>query len=221
MAPTMKKQGSLFMGICGLVLPYKNRQEYPPRFEGKSRIEDYGALFNSIEINSTLYKLPRLTTLASKRQCVGDEFRFTFKLWKQISHSPALNFEQRDLEQYFEIIAGADTNSGCILVQFPPSVKSPQFENVKLILSSLQEINQNKWAVAVEFRNASWYTKRTYDLRNRYNVALVYHDKNGNQTPQQELDANLIYLRFHGPDGNYKGSYDQDFLYEYASYIND
>ena len=30
-----------------------------------------------------------------------------------------------------------------------------------------------------------------------------------------------MYVRFHGPTGNYRESYVDDFLYEYASYINE
>jgi uncharacterized protein YecE (DUF72 family) len=29
----------------------------------------------------------------------------------------------------------------------------------------------------------------------------------------------LVYLRFYGPSGNYKGSYGESFLHEYASYV--
>ena len=29
----------------------------------------------------------------------------------------------------------------------------------------------------------------------------------------------LVYLRFYGPSGNYKGSYSESFLHEYASYV--
>ena len=31
----------------------------------------------------------------------------------------------------------------------------------------------------------------------------------------------FVYLRFHGPGGSYRGSYEEDFLYEYAGYIKD
>lgn len=215
----MHMNGSLYLGTSGLVLPYKNRQAYPLEFEGKSRLSVYGTLFNSIEINSIFYKLPRLATVEQWSSSVGEDFRFTFKLWKQISHSPALNFDAADLEKYFQVIAGAEQNRGCILVQFPPSVKVPLFNNVASLLSNMQELNENNWPVAVEFRSPAWYSERTYELLNQYNMAMVYHDKSGSQSPHQQLEADHIYLRFHGPGGNYRGSYDQGFLYEYAGYV--
>ncbi len=51
-------QPALFMGTSGMVLPYKNMSFYPDEFLGKSRLEVYSLLNNSIEINSTFYKIP-------------------------------------------------------------------------------------------------------------------------------------------------------------------
>lgn len=207
------------MGTSGLVLPYKNRQAYPAAFEGRSRLGVYGALFNSIEINSIFYKLPKPSTVAQWSASVGDEFRFTFKLWKQITHNKGLDFERTDIEKFFGTIAGAGDKKGCVLVQFPASIKVSSFEKLERMLSCIQDYNKGQWPLALEFRSDSWYTAPVYQLLNVYGATMVYHDKAGSNSPQPELDAGHIYLRFHGPDGNYKGSYDQGLLYEYAGYI--
>ncbi|WP_162903269.1 DUF72 domain-containing protein [Taibaiella koreensis] len=209
----------LYLGTSGLVLPYKNRQAYPLSLEGKSRLNIYGTLFNSIEINSIFYKLPKASTIGQWVLSVGGDFRFTFKLWKEITHSPNLEFDQAALEQYFEVITGAGNNPGCILIQFPASVRYPMLKKVASLLSELQLINHDRWSVAVEFRSPSWYCEPTYDMLNTYNTAMVFHDKSGSASPHPELYAPHTYLRFHGPEGNYKGSYDQGFLFEYAGYI--
>jgi uncharacterized protein YecE (DUF72 family) len=215
----MSETGSLYLGTSGLVLPYRNRQDYPPELEGQSRIAVYGKFFNSIEVNSIFYKLPRTATVAQWAGSVGKDFRFTFKLWKQITHSPGLNFSEPDLDQYFKVIDGAGEKRGSILVQFPASVKPPLFKKVDSLLANLQERNLGQWAIAVEFRSSLWYTGQTYDMLNAYNAAIVFHDKSDSESPQPELDASNVYLRFHGPGGNYKGSYDQGLLYEYAGYV--
>jgi uncharacterized protein YecE (DUF72 family) len=51
---------------------------------------------------------------------------------------------------------------------------------------------------------------------------MVLHDIPASATPQiaDEFDKH-VYLRFHGPNGGYKGSYPDDFLYEYAQYIKE
>ncbi|GGH35223.1 hypothetical protein GCM10007423_26690 [Dyadobacter endophyticus] len=211
----------LYLGTSGLVLPYKNSQAYPAAFEGWSRLRIYGTLFNSIEINSTFYKLPKASTITQWSSSVGDHFQFTFKLWKQITHNKSLQFEQPDLEKFFEVIDGANDKQGCILVQFPASVKQVLFGKVESLLNGIQKVNQRNWPIAVEFRDHSWYNEQTYELLNAYSATIVYHDKAGSTSPQPTLDAGHIYLRFHGPGGNYKGSYDQGLLFEYAGYISE
>jgi uncharacterized protein YecE (DUF72 family) len=214
----MHKRGKLYLGTSGLVLPFKNRNAYPPHMEGLSRLEIYGTLFNSIEINSIFYKLPKHSTVKQWADSVGDTFRFTFKLWKQITHCPGLNFDPGDLDKYFEVIEGAGSKSGCILVQFPPSIKFEQIDQLALLLSSLQARNTNNLSLAVEYRNASWYVPQTYELLQQLNASMVDHDKLGSPSPHVDLNTDHTYLRFHGPGGNYKGSYDEGFLYEYAGY---
>jgi uncharacterized protein YecE (DUF72 family) len=50
---------------------------------------------------------------------------------------------------------------------------------------------------------------------------MVQHDLPASAAPIMETEAGFIYLRFHGPNGGYRGSYTDDFLQEYAYYIND
>lgn len=207
------------MGTSGLVLPYKNRQEYPPAMEGWSRLRVYGTFFNSIEVNSIFYKLPRPATIAQWSESVSGNFRFTFKLWKQITHNKALDYDEADIEKFFHAIQPAGPRKGCILVQFPGSVKPALFRKVESLLASLRQANTEDWAIAVEFRSNEWYKEPVYELLNEYGAAMVFHDKAGSVSPHTELNQAHIYLRFHGPDGNYKGSYDQGMLYEYAGYI--
>lgn len=209
----------LFMGTSGLVLPFKNRQEYPPEFEGWSRLRVYGVLFTSIEVNSIFYQLPRPSTVIQWNESVPANFRFTFKLWKQITHSRALAFDQANIDAFFEVIAEADGRKGCILVQFPASVKPTLFKRLESLLGGIRQANTSDWPVALEFRDPAWYKEPVYELLNAYGAAMVYHDKAGCASPHQELEASHVYVRFHGPEGNYKGSYDQGLLYEYAGYI--
>lgn len=167
----------LFMGTSGLVLPYKNRQAYPAKFEGWSRLAVYGALTNSLEVNSIFYKLPKESTVKQWCSSVPDDFRFTFKLWKQITHSKGLAFDPADVTKFFGVIAGAEDKKGCILVQFPASVKPVLFKKVAWLLSGIGEANSSGWPVAVEFRSTAWYNEATYELLNEYGAAMVFHDK--------------------------------------------
>lgn len=75
--------------------------------------------------------------------------------------------------------------------------------------------------MAVEFRHKTWYNDRVYELVDKYNLTIVIQDIPKSATPIIDLLSNVIYLRFHGPTGNYRGSYENEILSEYAGYISD
>ncbi len=211
----------IYSGASGLVLPVKNKLSYPPDFQDKSRLEYYSSLFNSIEINSSFYKLPIASTIAKWSACVPGYFKFTFKLWRDITHNKGLVFNQDDVFRFLERIA-ANKNKGCLLVQFPPSLTisaAAQFEN---LLAIIKEANINQeLKVAVEFRNKSWYEDDIFQLVEEYSSSIVLHDIPASATPLPNEVSDFVYLRFHGPNRGYRGSYPDDFLYEYAQYIKE
>ncbi|MEJ7683235.1 MAG: DUF72 domain-containing protein [Segetibacter sp.] len=47
---------------------------YPAEFQGKSRLTYYASLFNSIEINSSFYKIPKVSTVCKWAESVPDNF---------------------------------------------------------------------------------------------------------------------------------------------------
>ncbi|PWS27310.1 DUF72 domain-containing protein [Pedobacter yonginense] len=209
------------MGTSGLTLPVPNKAFYPDEFKEKSRLCFYSSLMNSIEINSSFYKTPMGSTVAKWVNEVGDDFKFTFKLLRDITHSKGLVFDPLLLQKFMDSISFAHAKQGVLLVQFPPSLKADLFLKVERLLSLIREYVPIGWKIALEFRHPSWYKMETYDLLNEQQVALVIHDKSPANTPMIELSTNFVYLRFHGPGGNYRGSYDESFLSEYANYISD
>ncbi len=106
------------------------------------------------------------------------------------------------------------------LVQFPPGLKVEKSNQLEKLLMSIKNIDPNHlWKVAVEFRNSSWYHQEIYDLLNQYITSMVIHDLPASATPLINFNTTFIYLRFHGPGGRYRGSYTDDFLYQYAQYV--
>lgn len=215
-------KGTLYSGTSGLVLPVSNKQSFPPEFQEKSRLTYYASLFNSVEINSSFYKVPMEATVQKWSASVPDHFRFTFKLWKEITHVKGLAFNPKDVNHFMQVIANADNKKGCLLVQFPPSLKIVNIGQLEKLLIAIQDTNLGQnWKVALEFRDKSWYHEDLYDLLHLYNTGIVLHDKPSSASPLLEMETDFVYLRFHGPDGSYKGSYTNDFLYEYGQYIKD
>ena len=212
---------TFYSGISGLQLDIP-KYSFPPPFENASRLTYYASLFNSIEINSSFYKIPQAATVHKWAASVPEKFRFTFKLWKGITHSKALNFNKEDVSAFFNSIDSVKGKKGCLLIQFPPSLSRASTAQLDNLLSCIKETNTTQdWKVAVEFRNKSWYHEHVYDLLNFHKAAIVIQDIPKSATPLLNHTSDSIYIRFHGPSGNYRDSYSEDFLNEYASYLNE
>ncbi len=217
----MSVQGNYYAGTSGLVLPVPNKLAYPPEFQDKSRLAYYGALFNSIEVNSSFYKVPMAATVAKWAGEVPDGFRFTFKLWRDITHNKGIVYDADDIARFMQVISRAGDKKGSLLVQFPASITIANRPQMEMLLQDIYQANTDNWDVAVEFRSKTWYRDDIYGLLNQYKMGIVLHDMPKSAPPLLELDVPFVYLRFHGPGGSYRGSYADDVLSEYAGYIND
>jgi uncharacterized protein YecE (DUF72 family) len=201
---------AFYSGTSNIVVPLR-QSEFPAEYKGASRLTYYASLFSSLEVNATFYKLPKAATVQKWCDSVPEHFRFTFKLPKTVTHAKGLQFSAEDLERFAETIAPAAQRKGCLLLQLPPSAKRDLEEELEGILQALAD-DAPGWPTAVEFRHNSWYDKAVYRLLQRYGAALVTQDMPASATPKANVSARLAYLRFHGPEGDYRGSYSDTFL---------
>ncbi len=134
-------KGEIFSGASGLVLPVKNKLLYQPDFQDKSRLTYYASLFSSIEINSSFYKVPMAATVAKWADSVPENFKFTFKLWRDITHNKGLDFDPENVWLFLQRIDHIQTKKGCLLIQFPPSLNisaATQLENLLEIIKKVK-----------------------------------------------------------------------------------
>jgi uncharacterized protein YecE (DUF72 family) len=211
-----------YCGTSHVTLPVPNKESFPPDYRDKSRLNYYASLLNSVEVNSTFYKLPLPRTVEKWVNDVPDDFRFTFKLSKTVTHAKELQYDPEDIRRFLEVVSMAGNKKGCILVQFPGSVKVSFFQRVKQILDDMIGTGlMEGWHLAVEFRDSSWYRDRVYEMLEHYRASVVMQDMPKSFTPLIDMEREFIYLRFHGELGNYRGGYSNDFLREHAANIQD
>ena len=213
---------NFYAGTSGLLLPVPNKLHYPEAFKDKSSLCYYASLMNTIEINSSFYKIPQASTVKKWAVDVPQDFRFTFKLFKEITHNKDLAFDPELVSRFFEVISTIEEKKACILVQFPPSIKINHFGQLKYLMSVLRENDPGmEWKIALEFRHSSLYIDEIYELLDEYKLGMVIHDKSPANSPIKDSDTDFVYLRFHGPGGNYRGSYPDHILDEYADYVSE
>jgi len=161
-------------------------------------------------------------TVAKWADSVPDGFKFTFKLWRDITHQKNLVFNPSDVERFMQVINHCGQHKGCLLMQFPPGLHSSNIDSLQNLLSVIRDADPDaEWKTAIEFRHASWYTGNVFELLDQYKATLVIHDMPASIAPLNPISDDFVYLRFHGPEGRYSGSYQDDFLAEYATYVTE
>jgi uncharacterized protein YecE (DUF72 family) len=212
----------VYFGTSGLVLPVPNKQAFPPEFRTGTRLTFYASLFNSLEVNSSFYKIPLPKTFSKWITEVPENFRFTVKLWRGITHEPQLSFTPADVDKFMYAAGHLETKKGCLLIQLPPALQADKADQLRRLLEQIKRSDpQQDWNLAVEFRNRTWYTPEIEQLLARFQTTRVLHDMPASKIMETTGDLPFVYLRFHGPAGDYKGSYGKAVLKGYAEMIQE
>jgi uncharacterized protein YecE (DUF72 family) len=152
----------------------------------------------------------------------SEGFQFSLKLSKEITHAKSLNGDLACMNKFMNTAEGTGNKKGCLLIQFPGKITLDHFGKVEQIMQELQRHDpDNQWRKATEFRHASWYTGETYELLNGFDATMVLHD-----IPKAKMfevcgSAAFVYIRFHGPKGDYRDSYTDSFLNQKAIQIRE
>ena len=214
-----KSKGNLYIGTSGIVVP-GSKQTFPEAFKNTSRLHYYATLFNTLEVNSSFYKVPLPTTFEKWALDVPSEFQITVKLWRDITHVKDLEFNLENIDHFMRALSLMTEKKGCLLIQFPASITSAYTKKAEEILQRLQKMDPDQtWRKALEFRHPSWYHAEIYSLLDNYQASIVLHDMPKSHTEMLNKKADFVYLRFHGIKGDYRGSYPDNLLKKYAEKI--
>jgi uncharacterized protein YecE (DUF72 family) len=212
---------NIHIGTSNIVVP-GNKDSFPPPYNLKSRLHYYSFFFTTIEVNQTFYKLPRPATFQRWSAEVKEQFQFTLKLSKTITHCKDLKSDLALIDDFVYAAGGIQEKKGCFLLQFPGKISLNYFNEVEAILEKLNAATEDdRWKKVVELRDKSWHTGETYELLNSYNAALVMQDMPKSKVTEDLTLAPFAYMRFHGPLGDYRGSYTDAFLEEKAIQVMD
>jgi uncharacterized protein YecE (DUF72 family) len=91
------------IGTAGWNVPVLYVGQVPP---GGSRLERYARRLNAVEINSSFYRPHRRTTYQRWAESVPDDFRFSVKLSKTITHDAGLADCNALLDRFVDEVTG-------------------------------------------------------------------------------------------------------------------
>jgi uncharacterized protein YecE (DUF72 family) len=174
---------------------------------GGSHLERYARHFNAVEVNSSFYRPHKRKTYKRWADSTPDQFRFSVKLPKSITHEGGLSDCDGLLDRFIDEVGGLGGKLGAVLVQLPPKFKFDAqvadrfFRDLRL---------RTETDIALEPRHVSWFEPHIDDWLAERRVSRVAAD------PARTAGADrpggwkgLAYYRWHGSPKIYFSDYDQ------------
>lgn len=191
------------IGCSGWNYPHWRERVYPKRLPQRRWLEHYAGLFDTVEVNSTFYRLPSVAAVRGWVEQTPPGFLFAVKASRYLTHVRRLTGLERGIPRFYERIAplASSAKLGPVLWQLPPTFRRDD-ERLASALAALPEGRHT-----FEFRHPTWYAEEVYELLRRHGVALVVPDSPRYPFRELELTADWTFVRFHhgtrGRNGNY------------------
>jgi uncharacterized protein YecE (DUF72 family) len=230
----MKELIKFYIGTSG----YHNESWVDSYYHSTSHmLEKYAQDFNTVEINSTFYKLPSKDTVMNWNDATQNDFIYSIKVNKSITHYSKLNKISKKLLKFFSPFKDMKHKIGCFLFQFHKNfvyseTMFKRFVNLVFIEKQLKQkgyIDKNTRFV-FEFRNKTFFNQNMYNLFKLNKWAfVVWHGVKEISMTDDKLklsffkkfidSSDILYIRLHGTKDVYTGSYSQMDLQKITSFL--
>lgn len=220
------------IGISGWrYTPWRN-YFYPKGLVQKKELYFASRSVNTIEINGSFYGLQTPQSYASWFDETPDNFIFSVKAYRQITHFNRLVNIEEPLARFFGSgLLELKHKLGPILWQFPPSFTFnpdrfsafldllPHTTNqaMKRAQTVYPEMtwpegvkHRQRIRHCVEIRHQSFMNKEFITLLRKHNVAFVIADTAKRWPYAEDITSDFIYMRLHGDTELYKSGYSEE-----------
>ncbi len=173
---------------------------YPAAAKEKDFLYHYARQFNTIELNTTHYRIPDMDTIERWYEAASQDFTFCPKWPQQISHDALLTNTESATKAFGEAILGLREKLGISFLQLPPGFSLRQ----DTILQRFIEMLSPKVPLAVEFRHPDWFSNkpevlRMMDILRENGVGMVMSDVAGRRDVlHMHLTTSMAMIRFVG-----------------------
>jgi len=143
---------------------------YPKKLETKDYLSYYSNFFKFVEIDLTYYHIPSRSTVRSWKVKTPEDFKFSLKFPKQITHERKLDNVIKPLSALFYWLEPLIDKTVTLLIQLPP------FLSEKRGFTSLQDMVHHldkRFRYSLEVRHPSWFNNNIYDFLRENDIALV------------------------------------------------
>ncbi|CAN5208045.1 DUF72 domain-containing protein [soil metagenome] len=203
-----REPGVARVGCSGWAYRHWRGTVYPDHLAQRRWFEHYATLFDTVELNTTFYRLPTPAAVQRWAEQAPAGFTYANKLGAFGSHRMKLRDPSSWLANHLERMGYLGSSAGPTLVQLPPRWR----RNVGR-LDEFLSVTPRSTRWAVELREPSWLHEDVFEVLRRHGAALCIHDLLADHP--WERTAGWTYVRFHGPRATehpYQGRYGKSAL---------
>lgn len=237
---SMRGHGDIWIGISGWTYAPWRKVFYPDGLPQRLELEYASRALRSIEINGTFYSLPRASSVRKWSDAVPDDFIFSVKGARYITHIERLKDVEIPLANFFASgLLEFGPKLGPLLWQMPPSFRYDRglLESFfKLLPRSMEQAAtlarkhdghmpekaalkppcEGKIRHAMEIRHRSFENEEFIELLREHDVAIVIADSAGKWPFIEDITSDFIYIRLHGHEKLYASGYTEAALDDWA-----
>jgi len=179
---------------------------YPENLKPADHLSYYAQHFDTVEVDSTYYRIPSLATTRGWYQKTPKGFLFAAKVTQTITHENVLVNCEDELMQFLTAMDALGEKLGPLLLQFP-YFNRQAFASVDAFLERLVPFLAKLpkgYRFAVEVRNKNWLVPKLVDALRKHSVALALIDHPWMPRPKEILakfdpvTADFAYIRWLG-----------------------
>jgi uncharacterized protein YecE (DUF72 family) len=188
---------------------------YPEGLGTGRWLERYAEVFDTVEVNSTFYRLAKPDAVRRWVEQTPDDFVFSVKASRYLTHVRRLRQMKQGVERFYEAIEplARSPKMGPVLWQLPANFRRDD----ELLRQALDALPEGRHCF--EFRHQSWFTREVYALLRSHGVALVIGDHPEWPFQTHEMTADWTYVRLHHGRRGRRGNYSRSELDEWVERI--
>jgi uncharacterized protein YecE (DUF72 family) len=200
------------VGCSGWVYPHWRERLYPKGLPQRRWLACYAEHFNTVEVNSTFYRLASPAAVETWVEQTPEGFVFAVKASRYLTHVKRLIHLGPYIKRFYEPL-GALVDSGKlgpVLWQLPENFHRDD----ERLAGALEVLPPGRHAF--EFRHPSWFTAEVYSLLREHSAALVIGDHPKWPFQARERTADWTFIRFHHGRRGRRGKYSDSELHTWA-----
>jgi uncharacterized protein YecE (DUF72 family) len=195
--------GQVRVGCSGWQYDDWRGRLYPEGMGTARWLRRYAERFETVEVNSTFYRLASRDAVERWVEQTPDGFVFACKASRYMTHMKRLRDLERGTERYYERIQPLVESGklGPVVWQLPENFHRDD----AVLADALSKLPDGLHCF--EFRHQSWFVDEVYELLRDHGAALVIGDHPERPFQSYEMTAGWTFVRFHfgrrGRRGNY------------------